>query len=210
MGGRNVQRRVSRVLVAEDNPGLRRGIARALAARGVKTIEAANAREAIALLQPVPDALILDVHLAEGSAFEVLEAAHDLWPAPLKIATSGVASRAETFRLSLYGVRAFLEKPFAIADLEAALDDVSEHGPPLTPSLQDSIGHISVRKVQELTREVMLRQALALSEGSRSEAARLLQVTRQAVQQMIRPERRSKRERNIRQKLHDLARTDHV
>ena len=48
-----------------------------------------------------------------------------------------------------------------------------------------------MRKLQEQLRDVMLKQALALSDGSRSGAARLLDVSRQAVQQILRGARKA-------------------
>jgi DNA-binding transcriptional LysR family regulator len=43
-----------------------------------------------------------------------------------------------------------------------------------------------MRELQTEVRRVMVEQALAKAEGSRSGAARLLSVSRQAVQQMVR------------------------
>lgn len=184
-----MHRELSRVLVVEDNRDVRHAIARMLAGLGAQVLEAATAREAVALLQPAPDALIIDVRLPDGSAFDVLEAAQAVWPAPVKIGISGVASPDEAFRLAQFGVRDYLQKPVSLDALESALREACEHEPPLLPLIQEAVGHVPVRQMQRNVREVMVRQALALSRGSRSGAARLLQVTRQAVQQMIRPER---------------------
>jgi hypothetical protein len=51
------------------------------------------------------------------------------------------------------------------------------------------VGRVPLRELQRNLRKVMMMQALALSEGSRSETARLLAVSRQAIQQMLRSPR---------------------
>ena len=180
------RRRLSRVLIVEDQRDLRKGIARLAATWGAEVLEAASVAEAIALLHPPPDLLILDVHLPDGSAFDVLDAAASVLPAPIKVALSGVASANESFRLSEHGVRAFLQKPISLDDLDAAVTKALEEPPGLLRQVQDSVGLASIREVQAEIRQTMLSQAMALAEGKKNRAARLLGVTRQAVQQMIR------------------------
>ncbi len=179
-------RQFNRVLVVEDDVDQRRGIARFAASWGLQVLEAGTAGEAIALLQPPPDLIILDIRLPDEPGFAVLEAAQWVLPAPIKIAFSGVASPEEAFRLAKYGVRAYLQKPVSFQQLEAAVRDAQGNEPELTPLVQGCVGHLSVRAVQQNVRDVMVCQALALADGNRSGAARLLHVTRQAVQQMIR------------------------
>jgi DNA-binding response OmpR family regulator len=181
-----MHRRLSRVLVVEDDADLRHAISRLVKGWGAEALEAATVREAIALLHPAPDAILLDLNLGDGSGFEVLEEARSVWPAPVKVALSGVASPTDAFRLAGFGVRAYLQKPVSLEELEKAVSSACAHEPEITPLIQDSVGHVSVRQLQSEVRDVMLRQSLALSRGSRSGAARLLHVTRQAVQQMIR------------------------
>ena len=179
-------RTLQRALVVEDDPVQRRGIARVLSARGLQVLQAGGTDEAIALLSPPPDLVVVDVHLRDDLAFSVLEATAGLWPTPIRIAISGVATAEEAFRLSSFGVRSFLQKPFSAEDLERAIDSAIAEAPDPGPMLADVVGHRSVRDVQAEVRHRMVRQALALSGGSRSAAARLLQVSRQAVQQMMR------------------------
>ncbi len=179
-------RQFNRVLVVEDDVDQRRGIARFAASWGLQVLEAGTAGEAIALLQPPPDLIILDIRLPDESGFAVLEAAQRVLPAPIKIAFSGVASPEEAFRLAKYGVRAYLQKPVSFQQLEAAVRDARGNEPELTPLVQGCVGHLSVREVQRNVRDAMVGQALALADGNRTGAARLLHVSRQAVQQMIR------------------------
>jgi len=179
-------RELRRVLVVEDNVPLRAAIARLARGWGARAIEAGSAREALALLSPPPDLIISDVRLPDESAFCVFEAASLLWPKPLAVAISGKASPDEAFRLAQMGVGAYLAKPMSLEELTAAVEAVRTAPPSLDPMVSACVGQLSLHEVQDRMRHVMLHQALALTEGSRSGAARLLDVSRQAVQQILR------------------------
>jgi DNA-binding NtrC family response regulator len=179
-------RELRRVLVVEDNAPLRLAIARLVRGWGARAIEAGSAREALARLAPPPDLIISDVRLPDGSAFSVFEAASRLWPKPLAVAISGEASPDEAFRLARMGVGAYLAKPLSLEELGAAVEAVRTAPPSLDPMVSACVGRLSLHEVQDRMRHVMLHQALALTDGSRSGAARLLDVSRQAVQQILR------------------------
>lgn len=190
-----MQRPIERVLVVEDDASLRAAIAGAVRSWGPQVLEAGTARQAKALLAPVPDLIIIDIRLPDEPAFAVLEAVSKLWPVPITIAMSGRASPGEAFRLARLGVRAYLAKPFSIEDLNATVEAARRDTPMLDPSVTDFVGRVPLRVLQNKVRDVMVRQALALTGGSRSGAARLLAVSRQAVQQILRG--RSARVRTI-------------
>ena len=175
-----------RVLVVEDNAALRTAIARLVRGWGAKVHEAGTVREARALLATRPDLLIADVRLPDGPIFEVLEEAAEVWPKPLIVAMSGEASAEEAFRLAQIGVRSYLAKPLTLAELEEAIDRAMAEPPSLDVAVSAHVGKVPMREVQARLRSVMLRQALARSEGSRTGAARLLKISRQAVQQILR------------------------
>lgn len=170
----------------EDNVPLREAIAGLVRSWDAVALEAGTVREAVAMLTPTPDLVICDVRLADGAAFTILEAASARCPEPAKIAISGVATPEEAFRLAQAGVREYMAKPFTLADLSAAVRRVLTEAPDFDPHLRASVGRVPMREVQKHVRSVMVEQALALSRGSRSGAARLLEVSRQAVQQAVR------------------------
>jgi DNA-binding response OmpR family regulator len=179
-------RELKRVLVVEDNVPLRAAIARVVRSWGARAIEAGTAREALALLSPPPDLIISDIRLPDENAFCVFEAASRLWPKPLGVAISGEASADEAFRLAKIGVAGYLAKPLSLEELGKEVEKVRRAAPPLDPIIATMVGQYSLHEVQDRMRSVMLHQALALTEGSRSGAARLLDVSRQAVQQILR------------------------
>ena len=178
-----------RALLAEDDSVLREAIAELMRSRGLVVMEAASAREAIPLLAHAPDLVFADVRLAGDSAFALFEAAAALSPAPIKIAISGVATPEESFRLARYGVRRYLQKPVSLAAIWAAIQSARQEPPDLRSLVQDSVGHVSLRELQNNLRLLMFQQALGLAKGNRSGAARLLRVSRQAVQQLVRRSR---------------------
>ena len=148
--------------------------------------EAGTAHGALAMLQAVPDLVVSDVRLPDGTAIEIFRRSNELRPEPMKVAISGVASATEAFELAQLGVRAYLGKPFSLADLLETIGRIQQEEPEVDQILRESVGKIPMRELQKRIRSVMVDQALALERGSRSAAARLLDVSRQAVQQIAR------------------------
>ena len=186
-------RRYTRAVVIEDEADLRAAVARIVRRQCSDVGEAGSVAEAKALLgaSPPPDLVIIDVRLPDDSAFAVLDEAARLSPAPIIVAMSGKASADEAFRLAQRGVRRYLPKPFSSQQLVSSLDAAFREMPPLEPVIAAWVGHVPMRELQQEVRRVMVREALARTEGSRSGAARLLWVTRQAVQQIVRDVARS-------------------
>jgi two-component system, response regulator RegA len=185
------------VLIVEDNDSLREAMAAGVRQLGAEVLEAATCAEAIARLgERAPDLVIADVCLPDGSALALFEATRRLAPEPLEIAISGAASAEQAFELAQLGVRAYLAKPFLLKDLEDTIERVRAEPPPLDPIVRAAVGRFPLRIVTSRVRNVMIDEALARSQGSRSAAARLLAVSRQAIQQALsqRPQRYRVRE----------------
>lgn len=183
--------KLERALLIEDDVALRAAIARIIQGWGdLKIFEAGTAGEAKALLADglKPDFILIDVRLPDESAFSVLEAIRDLSPRPILVAMSGIASADEAFRLAAYGVRTYLNKPFSIQEFTNAVESACKEVPDIEPLITAQVGLVPMRDLQRDVRRVMVKEALARTEGSRSGAARLLHVSRQAVQQMLRSE----------------------
>jgi len=101
---------------------------------------------------------------------------------------SGKASAREGFELASLGVQAYLAKPFTPEELRATLRDAwhrrthDTHG---SPPIRERVGQQSIHVVQDQIRYEMLREALARTNWNYTRTAKLLGVTRQAVQQMM-------------------------
>ncbi len=178
--------RVERALIVEDDELFRRSLVRFCRPLAKDLVEAATVAEARVALAKRPTLVLLDVRLPDGSGLEVVELANDLRPAPLIVAFSGEATPPESFRLAQLGVREFLQKPFDLEQLEGALARSQEAPPALQPLVAGAVGHIDLGDVKAQVRQTMVRQALAMTKGNRSAAARLLGVSRQALQHIVR------------------------
>ena len=175
---------VSGVLIVEDDKGLCAAIAREALRWGSEVIQAHSAKEALERLAANPALLIVDVRLPDGNGLDVVEAAGQRRPVPTMIAISGQASPEEAFRLAQAGVRGYLSKPLSAQDLIRAVEEALHDAPALGHAAVAAVGRTPLRDAQEQVRSAMIEQALASADGNFSETARLLNVSRQAVQQM--------------------------
>lgn len=179
--------RLERLAVVEDEPSLLRALLRALEpiadeVRGFTTV-----REACDELERwAPQAILLDLALPDGSAFDVLEVAYLTKPTPVVLAMSGTATPVDTFRLAQAGVRAFVPKPLTLDGIAQALEEALEHPPALDAVVRAQVGHVPIREVETEVRRLMVDEALARADGSRRGAARLLSISRQLLQHILR------------------------
>lgn len=178
-----------RILLVEDEAECRYALTRVMRRwDGYDVRDVATEADAIATLERWrPDVLLLDLHLGEGgSGLRVAEHAVAMEPAPAIVVLSGLADRTETFRLAQLGAHSYLEKPFKPAELAEAVQRALESPPNLEPLLRATVGKRPLKEVVAQARVVMTKQAVARSGGNRSDAARILEVTRQNVQAILR------------------------
>ncbi|HSK05820.1 MAG TPA: response regulator [Kofleriaceae bacterium] len=180
-------RAVGRVLIVEDNRALLRTLEGALRGR-FEDVRTCRTLDEVARLVAhwIPELMILDFQLPDGDACAVLDLPALREPAPVVVAVSGAAGPADGFALAQRGVRAFVPKPLALAQLDRALEIALSSAPPLDPHLRQSVGHHGLAAVTEAVRGVMIDEALARSAGSRRGAARMLKTSRQLLQYLLR------------------------
>lgn len=178
-------RSLKRVVIVEDDRPLCSALSRVVRGWGAETWESytvAGGRELLAL---APQLLIVDLWLEGESALGLVEEAAHHRPAPAVLAISGRASPEEAFRLGQLGVRGYLPKPLFHERLVEKVEEALREAPDVEPWIAAQVGHAPLRSLQSDVRRVMLEEAMARSGGSRSGAARLLHVTRQAIQQVF-------------------------
>lgn len=110
-----------RILVVEDDHGLRDVLARGLRAREFEVVTAANGEIALRSVCPQPDAIVLDIGLPDSDGRDVCQALRSRGvDAPILFLT---ARRGLSERLSGFasGGDDYLDKPFAFAELVARL-----------------------------------------------------------------------------------------
>lgn len=112
---------VTRVLVVDDDPAIRRLVIATLKRDGYEFAEAANGREALdRMREEPPDCVVLDLMMPVVSGWDVLqERVHD--PELTKIPVIVVSANREPELVNALdkGICAFLPKPFDITALSA-------------------------------------------------------------------------------------------
>ena len=107
------------VLVVDDEPKIRRFLRAGFEMRDFKVLEAENATTALrTATSNLPDLIILDLSLPDGSGYDVLERIRAASNVPI-IILSVVSSKEETVRLLQAGADDFVVKPFSMPELIA-------------------------------------------------------------------------------------------
>jgi two-component system response regulator RegA len=189
--GSSSTRILERLLVIEDNEALRATLVKVSSGRASEVRGVGTVAEAEALIRVwVPNALVLDFLLPDGTGFDVLRVAADGKPMPAVVAISGIADPDQSFQLAQMGVRAFVSKPIELERLERALDTAINTAPDVVPFVRAIVGHLGVHEVEETVRATMVSEAMAHARGSRHCAARLLSISRQLLQYILKKDRR--------------------
>ena len=107
---------------------------------------------------------------------------------------SGAATPEEAFALGRLRAQAYLEKPFGLTELEAALNARFSEGDELALVSASLVGTVGLVAARDILRESMSVQAMAATGGNQAHSARLLGVSRQAIQQLLREKSDGKEE----------------
>ncbi|HEY2514061.1 MAG TPA: response regulator [Polyangiaceae bacterium] len=180
-------RPVDRALVIADDPWLRRALRRAVREVFPCTVELSSR-----LRRPARsnfDLVVLDVDLLSGQSFPLVESVIAWRPRPLTIVLSANAPASSAFELGRLGVESFLQKPFTLTELRSALTGAVGRRPSVESLGRSWVGRLELRAAQLDLRRGMLDQAMELSNGNLSRAARILSVSRQALQRTARATR---------------------
>ena len=175
-----------RVLIVEGDLQLGEVYRDALCDWGANAQWARSLREAIELSTQPFDMMVLDSTLPDGNGVTLAEHAGRMRPAPLIVAITAPGDARDAFRMAQLGAVAHLEKPATATDLTIAIEYVQSRPPEFMPHLIAAVGRVNFREVLDRVRRAMAEQALAMAAGNKTGAARLLGITRQAVQQLIR------------------------
>ncbi len=173
------------LLIVEDHARLATSLRAVFEPRVLSLDVVGTAASAIeSLTKKTPDWLLLDLFLPDASGFDVLEAAFKLAPVPHTVVLSSSRSAADAFRLAKLGVSSYLEKPAELERIECAFTD-----PPLldiASQVRGLVGHRSLESIENEVRSSLVAEALARSSGSKSGAARMLSISRQLLQYILR------------------------
>jgi two-component system cell cycle sensor histidine kinase/response regulator CckA len=132
--------RMGRVLLVDDEPGVRTVAARALTRAGHVLVLAGSGQEALELLeteQPI-DLLITDLAMPGMNGLELAERVHDLHPGMPVLYISGYADQVLAAVRPADGSFEVLEKPFTPAELTARVAKALAGG--LPPTQRSGVG----------------------------------------------------------------------
>jgi CheY-like chemotaxis protein len=118
-----------RVLVADDDAGLRALCRAALETEGFEVVEAANGDEAVErALERAPDVLLLDLAMPHRDGWQVLDAlaGNESTRGVPVVMMTGSASQENLERADRAGVLDFLGKPFEPSELVSTIHHVLE------------------------------------------------------------------------------------
>jgi two-component system, response regulator RegA len=179
--------RVRHLLIVEDDPELSSVLVQAMTPYVDAVHTAGTLAAAREILRALPiDGMLLDLCLPDGQSVTLLDDIREKKPFPHVVALSGSALPEETFRMAQAGVRAFVAKPVSLARLVALWQQTLAEPPGIEPFVRGSVGRVSMMNVESSVREAMVGEALARAKGSVRGAARLLQISRQLLQHIVR------------------------
>lgn len=119
---------MAKVLVVDDEPGMRRILEMNLRRDAHLVVEAASAAEAIELLKKEDfDVVLTDQKMPDGSGIDVLQAAQEDDPTTSVIFLTAVGTVELAVESMRQGAFDFLAKPFAPDVVRAAVQRASEH-----------------------------------------------------------------------------------
>ena len=108
---------VRRMLIVEDEQGLRECLQDFFSARGFSVEAVFSGEEAVEqLAKNPPDVVLLDIVLPGVSGLEVLKRVKQLHPRATVVMVTGVDQDDVRKTARLYGAAAYITKPFAVSD----------------------------------------------------------------------------------------------
>lgn len=111
-----------KLLLADDEAAMRRGVATALAARGFEVDEAASGEEAIAQLRGWPaDVVLLDVNMPGMGGIEACRQIRGTWPKAAIIMITVRDAEDDIVEALEAGADDYVVKPFRIRELAARI-----------------------------------------------------------------------------------------
>ena len=139
---------VKTVLIADDEIRMRRVIADYLAAKGYKTVEAANGSEAVRM--PI-DLVLLDVMMPQMDGFEACRVIRQHSAVPIIMLTARGEENDELQGFSL-GADEYIAKPFSLKILAARIEAVLRRGE--APQQENAVRAADALRVDTVAREV--------------------------------------------------------
>ena len=173
------------VLIVDDHPMVREGLAGVLARHHMKIVGlAANGRQALEMyLAYRPDVMLLDLRLPDQSGFDVVRAVLKADPTGRIVILSSAQGDASIHTAISLGVQGYLLKGIDGATLAEQVRHVARGGKSLSPESAEQLAHyVASRKLSEREIEVL---SLISKGQSNKEIGKLLFVTDNTVKMHV-------------------------
>ena len=143
---------MTRILVVEDEAGLRQGLEINLRHENYETVTAADGEEAIRLFHAEsPDLVLLDLMLPKKSGFEVLDHIRKVSKVPVILLTAR-GQETDKVRGLRGGADDYVTKPFGVQELFARIDAVMRRSEAITTTAK-TVCEDSLIRLDPATRE---------------------------------------------------------
>ena len=151
---------MTRVLIVDDEPGLRQALAINLRARGYEVDEAADATTALALAaRHPPDAVVLDLGLPDMDGSAVIAGLRGWTRAPIIVLSARTTQSDKVDALDA-GADDYVTKPFGMGELLARLRAATRRTTPNAEAASvetaDFVVDLAARQVRNATGQVRL------------------------------------------------------
>lgn len=130
---------MKKILIVDDEAGIRQLLCDALELEGYETDVAENGMEAIAKLKEQPDLILLDINLPDMDGYEICRAIRDYVSAPILFLTAR-AEEADRVRGLRVGGDDYIVKPFGMEELLARVGSHFRREERMERQLQREVG----------------------------------------------------------------------
>jgi CheY-like chemotaxis protein len=185
------------MLVVDDDEGVRETIVRAASEWRATAFAANDAKAGCSALTCRPDLLFVNVRLPDASGITVMQAARGIRPIPAMVAMGEDASPQEMFALARLGVCGYLSKPLSLAEIRSVKESIMSQRSVVHVFAAACVGKQTLQDVQAGVRRSMVEQALAMTAGNRTAAARRQPPGGPADHSRLRRQRAVKRHRGL-------------
>ncbi|WP_088286752.1 response regulator [Kineosporia sp. A_224] len=135
---------MTKVLVVDDEPALRRTLAILLRARGYEVVSAADGRGGLAAVPAEhPDVVVLDLGLPDIDGVDVVRSLRGWSPVPILVLSGRLDARQKVAALDA-GADDYVTKPFDVEELLARLRAVARRHAPSRPAEPVRLGRFTV------------------------------------------------------------------